>query len=65
MKHKDFTYRKFIRKGETLWAIYAARTELQTICRTEKEAQIQTELFNRDPHWPDRQAWKQFIAARQ
>lgn len=64
MKHKDFTYRKLERKGKTLWGIYVARTELQTICRTEEEAKIQTELFNKDPYWFERQDWKRYIEKR-
>lgn len=63
-KRNDFTYRSFERNGETLWGIYVGRTMLQTVCRTEEEAKIQTNLFNLDPYWVERQDWKQYISKR-
>lgn len=64
MKHQDYTYRSFERKGEILWGIYVGRTMLQTVCRTEEEAKIQTQLFNKDPYWFERQDWKRYISQR-
>ena len=64
LKHKDYTYHPFERRGEILWGIYVGRTILQSVCRTEKEAQIETELFNKDPYWFERQDWKRYIEKR-
>ena len=61
---KDYSYKTYERKGETLWGVYIGRKIRYTTCRTEEEARITVELLNRNPYALERQSWNQFLAQR-
>jgi hypothetical protein len=68
-KFKDFSYRKYNNKNRKnqeneLWGVYIAKKILHTVCRSEEEARITTELLNRDPYFFERQDWNQYKSAR-